>query len=94
MRREALVAIWLFAGLGFLASLGLAYYALSWASWGAGGEVRPLSAPFFSWAVLASPLVSLVVAFRALQTRARSAVSPFFIALSAPLLLLLGNLAG
>ncbi len=94
MRGGALAAIWLLAGLGFLASLGLAYYASSWALWGAGGALRSANLPVLSWVALASPLASFVVALRALQTRSPSAGSPLFIALSAPILVLLGNLAG
>ena len=94
MGRGALVAIWLLAGLGFLTSLGLAYYAWSWAWWGAGGALRSMNVPFFSWVVFASPLASLVVALRAFQTRSLSAGAPIFITSSAPLLLLLGKLAG
>ena len=86
------VALWVLAAAGFVCSLGLAYFAGAWAAWGAGGELRLGTVPPAAWIVFASFLFSVVIGLRAILTRSRSAVPPVFIAVSAPLLLLLGAL--
>ncbi|MDQ3124974.1 MAG: hypothetical protein M3Q74_05140 [Pseudomonadota bacterium] len=92
MNKGMLVALWVLAAAGFACSLVIAYFAGAWAAWGAGGELRLTTVPPAVWVVLASVIVSALIGVRALRARSRSALPPVFIALSAPVLLLLGTL--
>jgi len=94
MNKGMFVALWVLAAAGFVCSLGLAYFAGAWAVWGTGGELQLANVPLVSWVAFASVIVSAVIGLRAFGARSRSALPPVLIALSAPFLLLLGNLAG